>query len=65
MMYLCWTHSGTRYFAATTSIILGGTDIYFLNDSTPVFTGVTTVFAVATMREVLNWINDGTINGVS
>jgi len=65
MMYLCWTFGVERYFAAVTSVVHGGTNIYFTNSATPVFTGVTTVFAVATIREALNWVNDGTVSGVS
>lgn len=63
-MFLCWTHSGTRFCAHISTVILGADDIYFINSSTPAFTGVTTVRIMGTAKEALNWVNNGTPSGV-
>lgn len=63
-MFLCWTHSGTRFTAHVNTVILGGDDIYFIGSSTPAFTTVTTIRIVGTAKEALNWVNNGTTSGV-
>jgi len=64
-MFLIWTHSGARFFAHISTVILGDDDIYFVNSSTPAFTTVTNVRIVGTAKEAINWVNTGTPSGVN
>jgi hypothetical protein len=63
-MYIIFTHSGTRFFAHHQTIILGGTSIYFINDSATPLTGCTNIRAVGSIKEALNWVKNGTVSGV-
>ena len=63
-MYICWLSSGVRYFANDTSVIFGSNNTILVVSDLSAPYAVTTVFAVGTVLEALEWVRNGTTSGV-
>lgn len=64
-MYICWTAGGARYFANDVGLsATSDSSVWYATGGTNPFNGVTTLFAVATIYEALEWVRNGTISGV-